>query len=86
MREVLVSDETMENNNDNNTGGIEAIDANETVQENNPPDNVSTTNESESSVRIIWENALKSSKISSNQILARNLKLAIWRKTASKFR
>ena len=68
MREVLVSDETMENNNDNNTGGIEAIDANETVQENNPPDNVSTTNESESSVRIIWENALKSSKISSNQI------------------
>ena len=68
MREVLVSDETMENNNDNNTGGIEAIDANETVQENNPPDNVSTTNESESSVCIIWENALKSSKISSNQI------------------
>ena len=55
MREVLVSDETMENNNDNNTGGIEAIDANETVQENNPPDNVSTTNESESSVRIVWE-------------------------------
>ena len=69
MREVLASDETMENNNDNNTGGIEAIDANETVQENNPPDNVSTTNESESLVRtIIWENALKSSKISSNQI------------------
>ena len=74
MREVLVSDETMENNNDNNTGGIEAIDANETVQENNPPDNVSTTNESESSVRITWEkihfiqNDIKFVKTSSNQI------------------
>ena len=74
MREVLVSDETMENNNDNNTGGIEAIDANETVQENNPPDNVSTTNESESSVRSTWEkihfiqNDIKFVKTSSNQI------------------
>ena len=74
MREVLASDETMENNNDNNTGGIEAIDANETVQENNPPDNVSTTNESESSVRITWEkihfiqNDIKFVKTSSNQI------------------
>ena len=44
------SEETMENNNDN-ADGIEAIDANESVQENNPPDNLSTTNESESSVR-----------------------------------
>ena len=59
MREVMGSDETMENNNDNNTGGIEAIDANETVQENNPPDNVSTTNESESSVRSIWDWKMK---------------------------
>ena len=59
MREVMGSDETMENNNDNNTGGIEAIDANETVQENNQPDNVSTTNESESSVRRIWDWKMK---------------------------
>ena len=50
MREVMGSEETMENNNDN-ADGIEAIDANESVQENNPPDNLSTTNESESSVR-----------------------------------
>ena len=72
MREVMGSDETMENNNDNNTGGIEAIDTNETVQENNPPDNVSTTNESESSVRTVVFHSVEIAEIYCHTFLTKS--------------